>query len=209
MTVNIKSLTLLFFSKKYLFYVYFFATIKHKTWIFALWRGFPYAVYGRKITLFTPNLKNINFSKVFLKKGLTKSKSFVIINTVVDAGVAQWQSSWFVISRLMVRLRSPAPNKFFMGEFPSGQRGQTVNLLSLTSLVRIQLPPPTKKELLVNKSSFFVYPSRRLGISSPREVRCISSAPLGLYLITHQRASLRLDDIQTFGLMIYRNKLRM
>ena len=29
-----------------------------------------------------------------------------------------------------------------MGEFPSGQRGQTVNLLSMTSLVRIQLPPP-------------------------------------------------------------------
>ena len=32
-----------------------------------------------------------------------------------------------------------------MGEFPSGQRGQTVNLLSLTSLVRIQLPPPKQK----------------------------------------------------------------
>ena len=31
-----------------------------------------------------------------------------------------------------------------MGEFPSGQRGQTVNLLSMTSLVRIQLPPPRK-----------------------------------------------------------------
>ena len=31
-----------------------------------------------------------------------------------------------------------------------------------------------------------------------------------LYIITRQRASyLRLDDIQTFGLMIYRNKLRM
>ena len=42
----------------------------------------------------------------------------------------------------MVRLRSPAPA--YMGEFPSGQRGQTVNLLSLTSLVRIQLPPPNK-----------------------------------------------------------------
>ena len=69
---------------------------------------------------------------------------------------------------------------------------------------------PTKKELLSTKSSFFVYPSRRLGISSPREVRRISSAPVGLYLITRQRASyLRLDDIQTFGLMIYRNKLRM
>ena len=29
-----------------------------------------------------------------------------------------------------------------MGDFPSGQRGQTVNLLSLTSVVRIHLPPP-------------------------------------------------------------------
>ena len=31
---------------------------------------------------------------------------------------------------------------FIMGDFPSGQRGQTVNLLSTTSLVRIQHPPP-------------------------------------------------------------------
>ena len=31
-----------------------------------------------------------------------------------------------------------------MGEFPSGQRGQTVNLLSMTSVVRIHLPPPVK-----------------------------------------------------------------
>ena len=29
-----------------------------------------------------------------------------------------------------------------MGEFPSGQRGQTVNLLALPSVVRIHLPPP-------------------------------------------------------------------
>ena len=33
---------------------------------------------------------------------------------------------------------------FIMGDFPSGQRGQTVNLLSTTSLVRIQHPPPQK-----------------------------------------------------------------
>ena len=100
-------------------------------------------------------------------------------------------------------------NKFNMGEFPSGQRGQTVNLLSLTSLVRIQLPPPTKKELLSTKSSFFVYPSRRLGISSPHNVRCISSA---LRAVSHHAPaciSLRLDDIQCSALMIYRNKLRM
>lgn len=56
----------------------------------------------------------------------------------------------------MVRLRSPAPMSGvtgtvapdiqlnIMGEFPSGQRGQTVNLLSLTSMVRIHLPPPSQ-----------------------------------------------------------------
>ena len=31
-----------------------------------------------------------------------------------------------------------------MGEFPSGQRGQTVNLLSMTSVVRIHPLPPSK-----------------------------------------------------------------
>ena len=32
-----------------------------------------------------------------------------------------------------------------MGEFPSGQRGQTVNLLAVLSVVRIHHPPPKKK----------------------------------------------------------------
>ena len=31
-----------------------------------------------------------------------------------------------------------------MGEFPSGQRGQTVNLLAVLSMVRIHLPPLEK-----------------------------------------------------------------
>ncbi|MBR2952473.1 MAG: hypothetical protein IKC43_05825, partial [Clostridia bacterium] len=45
--------------------------------------------------------------------------------------------------------------------------------------------------------------SLRLGISLTHEVRRISSAPAGLYLITRPRASyLRLDDIQHFVLMI-------
>ena len=53
----------------------------------------------------------------------------------------------FVISRSGVRVRLLAPifpqrSKVNMGEFPSGQRGQTVNLLSVTSVVRIHLPPP-------------------------------------------------------------------
>ena len=65
-------------------------------------------------------------------------------------------------------------------------------------------PPFAKKnELLSTKSSFFFYPSRRLGISSPHKVRCISSAPLGLYLITRQRVFfLRLDEMQHCVLMI-------
>ena len=45
----------------------------------------------------------------------------------------------------MVRLRSPAPISQHLGDFPSGQRGQTVNLLSSTSVVRIHHPPPTEK----------------------------------------------------------------
>ena len=41
-----------------------------------------------------------------------------------------------------------------MGEFPSGQREQTVNLSSLTSVVRIH-PLPPKKTLLFAVSFFF------------------------------------------------------
>ena len=35
------------------------------------------------------------------------------------------------------------------GEFPSGQRGQTVNLLAVLSVVRIHLPPFTIKEKIM------------------------------------------------------------
>ena len=35
---------------------------------------------------------------------------------------------------------------FHMGEFPSGQRGQTVNLLRLASMVRIHPLPPNKTD---------------------------------------------------------------
>ena len=42
-----------------------------------------------------------------------------------------------------------------MGEFPSGQRGQTVNLLSVTSVVRIHPPPPGRSKLHIACSDFF------------------------------------------------------
>ena len=65
----------------------------------------------------------------------------------------------FVISRSGVRVRLPAPifpqrSKVNMGEFPSGQRGQTVNLLSVTSVVRIHLPPP--KRLIFSEYQAFL-----------------------------------------------------
>ena len=51
----------------------------------------------------------------------------------------------FVISRSGVRIRPPAPTQLNMGEFQSGQMGQTVNLLAMPSVVQIHLPPPIKE----------------------------------------------------------------
>ena len=72
----------------------------------------------------------------------------------------------------MVRLRSPAP--YSLGEFPSGQRGQTVNLLSLTSLVRIQLPPPNKN---TDPCGRYFYLVRELGEQLRRQSRALCRIP--------------------------------
>ena len=96
--------------------------------------------------------------------------------------------------------------KYFLEKYSRGRRGAPAKGVGRATGARVQISPspPTKKELLSTKSSFFVYPSRRLGISSPHKVRCISSAPLGLYLITRQRVFfLRLDEMQHCVLMIY------
>ena len=74
------------------------------------------------------------------------------------------------------------------------------------AVVRIHSSPPKKSE---NNVLGFFYPSRRLGISLTHGVRRISSA---LWAVSHHALAcilLRLDDIQNFVLMIYRNKLRM
>ena len=47
-----------------------------------------------------------------------------------------------------------------MGEFPSGQRGQTVNLLSVTSVVRIHLLPPEKSIDFVGALFSYIRPRR-------------------------------------------------
>ena len=62
-----------------------------------------------------------------------------------------------------------------MGDFPSGQRGQTVNLLSLTSVVRIHHPPPTKNALLsTDKGAFF-----ELSVPLARNVKYASQVKRG------------------------------
>ena len=57
------------------------------------------------------------------------------------AGVAQ--SVEQLICNQQVGGSSPSTSSKNMGEFPSGQRGQTVNLLAMPSVVRIHLPPPS------------------------------------------------------------------
>ena len=42
-----------------------------------------------------------------------------------------------------------------MGEFPSGQRGQTVNLLAMPSMVRIHPPPPRRSKVRFAPTSFY------------------------------------------------------
>ena len=80
---------------------------------------------------------------------MTKSFLSGKINPAVGtAGVAQLVEQ--LICNQQVGGSSPSTGstallaQLNMGEFPSGQRGQTVNLLSVTSMVRIHLPPPEK-----------------------------------------------------------------
>ena len=102
----------------------------------------------------------------------------------------------------------PVHSGMFLGEFPSGQRGQTVNLLSLTSVVRIHLPPPKNRLAF---ASLFFYPLRKQwhiikGDLSPLYL----ISPSGLYIITplgvYQKC-FRNDDIHGVTVMIC-NSLR-
>ena len=61
--------------------------------------------------------------------------------TMIFAGVAQLAEQ--LICNQQVAGSSPITSSN-MGEFPSGQRGQTVNLLLIASVVRIHPLPPSK-----------------------------------------------------------------
>ena len=53
-----------------------------------------------------------------------------------------------------------------MGDFPSGQRGQTVNLLAMPSVVRIHHPPP-KKQFHRQVELFFCCGGRGVEVYTP------------------------------------------
>ena len=72
--------------------------------------------------------------------------------TAKNAGVAQLVEQ--LICNQQVGGSSPSTSSN-MGEFPSGQRGQTVNLLRHASMVRIHLLPPAKTDMF--NMSVFLY----------------------------------------------------
>ena len=89
-----------------------------------------------------------------------------------------------------------------MGEFPSGQRGQTVNLLRFASVVRIHPLPP--KNRLAFASLFFYPLLKQWYIIAVRRISSRAARP-PLYLITPlgvYRKNFRNDDIQNFVLII-------
>ncbi len=83
------------------------------------------------------------------------------MNETRCAGVAQLVEQ--LICNQQVGGSSPSTSsnqrKVNMGGFPSGQRGQTVNLLSTTSVVRIHHLPPKDR---VSKGALFFFYSQDL-----------------------------------------------
>ena len=70
------------------------------------------------------------------------------------AGVAQLVEQ--LICNQQVGGSSPSTSSIFLEEFPSGQRGQTVNLLAVLSVVRIHPPPP--ETVVINVHDGFCFP---------------------------------------------------
>ena len=106
----------------------------------------------------------------------------------------------------MVRLRSPAP----YGRFPEWPKGTDCKSAG-NAFGGSNPPSPT------NKKRTFVYQKFSFCLSKP-QAWYIITVQSAVYIISpcgavshHASAciSLRLDDIQHFVLMIYRNKLRM
>ena len=77
---------------------------------------------------------------------------------VLQAGVAQLVEQ--LICNQQVGGSNPStsstkPRQVHTEEYPSGQRGQTVNLLAMPTMVRIHPPPPRRSKLCIACSDLF------------------------------------------------------
>ena len=64
-----------------------------------------------------------------------------------------------------------------MGGFPSGQRGQTVNLLRNASMVRIHLRPDVYKRQVYDEANEMMRSSDRVKYELPKNIRQVGNAP--------------------------------
>ena len=97
------------------------------------------------------------FASKVRKNVLTNGKNSGIITRLARlAGIAQLVEQ--LICNQQVGGSSPSTSstakQLNMGEFPSGQRGQTVNLLAMPSVVRIHLPPPKSRNRICGSGIF-------------------------------------------------------
>ena len=86
----------------------------------------------------------LRFVNTFFEKIKKISKNFY------KKGIDTEKKTWYTIQVVAKRTM-----KFNMEGFPSGQRGQTVNLLQLASVVRIHLPPPKRNDNFRQESCRF------------------------------------------------------
>ena len=102
----------------------------------------------------TQNMQKIHCD--FCKKVLTNPFCYaILLRRYGYAGVAQLVEQ--LICNQQVRGSSPFTSSINMEEFPSGQREQTVNLPSTTSVVRIHPLPPRKTAKYGGFSVFYRY----------------------------------------------------
>ena len=67
-------------------------------------------------------------------------------NIFFEKSIDKYAVTWYTNKVVADRDKPKRDMKLNTEGFPSGQRGQTVNLLLLASMVRIHLPPPNSKK---------------------------------------------------------------
>ena len=112
-----------------------------------------------------------------------------------DAGVAQPVEQLICNQQVGGSNPSTSSTISYLEEFPSGQRGQTVNLLRFASVVRIHPPPPRRRVLHIVRDDVFFFKAnaisssfRRSSLSKPNPLRWASVWGLATSFFKTRRA---------------------